>query len=83
MADLPPTPAVHRAHLLLFEQLLAQMLDKGLFEVEDCQRVFDGAEKKASSEPNPEVKRAVQIIHDDLPWDAMFRLAAARRAEKS
>jgi hypothetical protein len=75
--------AILRAQTTLFEALLFQLIEKGLFTVEDCERVFDIAEKKTDMPPAAsDVKAVIQHTRDRMPWDAMHRLRAARGADK-
>jgi hypothetical protein len=75
MTDL--VDSILRIQSVLFNSLVMVMREKGVLTIDECEKIFNVAEKKAST--HPDVQRAVRAIHDEIPWDEMYRQAAQRR----
>jgi hypothetical protein len=56
-------------------------MDSKLLTVEQGERVFDAAAKKAKK-ASPEVEKVVQYVRDALPWDKFHETSARRKKPK-
>ena len=63
---------------ILIQSLVVQLMDNQVLTVEQGQRVFDAAEKKAK-QASPEAAHVVRAVRDVLPWDKLYEAAAKRR----
>jgi hypothetical protein len=64
----------------IIQALIVQLMDANALTVEQGQRVFDGALKKAKkSQDAPDVSRLIQHIHDSMPWDKLFAASAQKK----
>jgi hypothetical protein len=66
---------------IILQALIVQLIDAKLLTVEQGQRVFDGALKKAKK-ASPEVHRVVQYVHDALEWDKTYETSARQQKPK-
>jgi hypothetical protein len=71
------------AFAIIIQALIVQLMEAKALTVEQGQRVFDGALKKAKkSQDAPDVSRLIQHIHDTLPWDKLYEASARQRQKK-
>ena len=77
MTDL--VDSIPRVQSVLFNSRVMVMHEKGVLTIDECEKIFDVAEKKAST--HPDVQRVVRAIHDEIPWHELYRQAAQHRPE--
>jgi|SoiMethySBSTD1v2_1073268.scaffolds.fasta_scaffold115207_5 hypothetical protein len=68
----------------LFQSLIVQLIESMVLSVEDAQRVFDLALKRARKvrQSAPDAERLLQHVHDNLKWDDFYRWSAQERQKK-
>lgn len=63
---------------IIVQATIVGLMESGAISVEQGQRIFDGALKKAKK-ASPEVVEIVQHVYDNLDWDKLFAASAARK----
>jgi hypothetical protein len=72
---------ISNALAILIQALIVQLMDSELLTVEQGERVFDAAAKKAKA-ASPEVEEVVQYVHDALQWDKLYEASSRRKKPK-
>lgn len=64
----------------LVQALIVQLMDANVLTVEQGERVFDGALKRAKKVKDaPDAARLIQHLHETMDFDALYRADALRR----
>jgi len=72
------------AQTVLFQSLIVQLIEARVLTVEQAERVFDAAFKRAKEKAEGAgPARYVTRLHDTLPWDKLYVWSAANRKRRS
>jgi hypothetical protein len=64
----------------LIQALIVQLMEADALTLEQGQRVFDAAAKRAKTAKGAgEAVRLIEFLSDQLPWDEMFAEVARKR----
>jgi hypothetical protein len=68
----------------LIQTLVVQLMDSGVLTVEEGQRVFDAAAKRAQrAKNNPgDAVRLIEHLSEQMQWDKLFVADARRKRQK-
>ena len=87
MADNPKFNAkdIPFALSTLIQAVITQLMDSGVLSVEEGQRIFDAAAKRAKRAKNGpgDAVRLIEHLSDEMQWDKLFAADAARRRRKN
>jgi hypothetical protein len=72
---------VSTAITIILQALIIQLMDAGVLSVEQGERVFDGALKKAKK-ASPSALQVVEYVHDSLDWDKMYEASLRKKKPK-